>query len=216
MKLHAQLLVLATLALSGAAFGQTFNSAEQVHYFANLVVGDGIINITQDGSTASVASKSDSICVNVYAFDPAEELVACCACSLTPNALQSLSVKTDLISNVLTPATPTSVTVTLIATDNPVVSGTTGSGTISSCNAANTLTASGAGSLATSMIAWGTTIHPNPQGSYDNVETQFANATFNATEAARIEGLCGFIQTDASGYGICKSCIPGGLGAAHE
>ena len=50
-----------------------------------------------------------NICVNVYTFDPAEEEIACCACLVTPNGLNSLSAVSDLTSNPLTPAIPTSI-----------------------------------------------------------------------------------------------------------
>ena len=50
-----------------------------------------------------------------YVFDPQEEEIGCCACLVTPNGLNSLSVKSDLISNNLTPAVPTSVVIKLVA-----------------------------------------------------------------------------------------------------
>jgi hypothetical protein len=57
------------------------------------------------------------ICANVYVFDDAQELIACCACPLTPNHLQTLSVKGDQTSNTLTPRIPLDVTVALLATE---------------------------------------------------------------------------------------------------
>jgi len=56
-----------------------------------------------------------NLCANVYTFDPAEEMVSCCACLVTPNALVSLSAKNDLINNVLTPAIPTSIVIKLLS-----------------------------------------------------------------------------------------------------
>lgn len=50
------------------------------------------------------------ICANVYVLADDQQLIACCACPLTPNHLQTLSVKNDLVSNTLTPGIPTDVT----------------------------------------------------------------------------------------------------------
>lgn len=169
----------------------------QLRYVANLIAGDSYVNLTNDGSSGG------NICVNVYAFDPAEELVSCCSCNLTPNSLQSLSVKTDLLSNTLTPATPTSVTVELVPTPNPA-------GTVANCNAA-------AGStLAPGLQAWATTIHAAPQGTYGTTETPFSSATLSVVELNRMTEFCGFAQSNGSGYGICKSCQAGGLGGAKQ
>lgn len=181
------------------------SSAFQVHHFVNLNVGDSYVNITNDGSSGG------NICVNVYAFDPSEELVSCCACNLTPNALQSLSLRTDLLSNTLTPATPTSVTVKILAAANP--SGTAPAGTLAACDA-STVTATT--NFATGQEAWGATIHATPQGTYRTTETEFSNATLSAAELQQIAGVCGFAETNGSGYGICKSCQPGGLGATKQ
>jgi hypothetical protein len=143
----------------------------------------------------------------VYTFDPAEELVSCCSCLVTPNALNSLSAKNDLISNVLTPATPTSVTVKLLAALP----------TAGSCNAATP------GTTTTAMHAWATTLHANTSTiptSYGLTETEFSTAyldtSSNGAEYKRITQFCAFIQANASGFGICKSCRVGGLGAARQ
>jgi hypothetical protein len=158
--------------------------AFQVRYAANLNIGDSVINITN--------SDGGSIGVNVYVFDPSEELISCCTCLLTPNALQSLSVKNSLISNTLIPVTPTAVVIKLVA----CVPGT--------------------GALASGLVAWGTTLHavPTPAAAYGVTETRFTNGTLSAAELTRITSTCGFAQTDGSGFGICKGCAAGGLGAA--
>jgi hypothetical protein len=201
-------LSLAALAFATVALAQnpiTADSPFQVRYASNLNIGDSVINITNTG-----AASGNNICVNVYTFSPDEQEVSCCACVVTPNALQSLSVKNDLISNTLTPAVPTSVVVKLLATTGP-------------CNAATA--GSSASPITPGLAAWGTTLH---QGAVVDgageaavaavrvTETAFTPSTLSATELTRITSLCGFIQSNGSGFGICRSCRLGGLGAVAQ
>src|SRR6202030_3842230 len=86
----------------------------QLRYLANLNIGDSYVNLTNAG-TLSGFDPAGRICVNVYTFDPAEEMISCCACPVTPNGLNSLSVRNDLIGNTLTPGKPTSVIIKLLA-----------------------------------------------------------------------------------------------------
>ena len=118
--------------------------AFQVRYASHLEAGDSFVNIVNTGvmMDANAITSSGNICVNVYTFDPAEELIACCACLATPNSLNSLSVRGDLISNTLTRGAPTSVVIKLLAS-------TPSSGF---CNA-STPTAT---TLVPGMRAWGT------------------------------------------------------------
>src|SRR5450755_3011438 len=158
-------LALATLACSTVAFSQnpvTADSPFQVRYASNLNIGDSVVNITNTGASGGGAS----ICANVYTFDPAEELISCCTCAVTPNGLQSLSVIRSLIANPLTPAIPTSVVIKIVST----------SGT---CNAGV------ASTLATGLAAWGTTLHLNTSTaapSYYGVETAFTPSSLSAFE----------------------------------
>ena len=193
MHLRMQL-ILATLALSGVAFADdTF----QVRYASNLNIGDSVINITNTGATVA-AGVSQNLCVNMYTFDPAEELISCCSCSVTPNALQSLSVLKSLISNTLTPAIPNSVVIKIVASTglcNPSV----------------------INNFAHGALAWGTTLHQNTSTAtptYAMTEGPFQFADLSAPELMHITSTCGFIQSDGGGYGICKGCAAGGLGAA--
>jgi hypothetical protein len=183
--------------LSAAAFAQnpiTADAPFQVRYAANLNIGDSVVNITNTGAAGG------NICVNIYTFAPDEQEISCCSCNVTPDGLASFSVKNSLISNTLTGVIPNAVVIKMI--------GTTGS-----CNAAT------ATNLATGLAAWGTTIHAlpvtpgSPATTYGVTETAFTPATLSQAELTRITSLCGFIQIEGSGFGICAGCSAGGLGA---
>src|SRR5277367_6209019 len=131
-------LALAALAFSTVAFADdTF----QIKYAANLNVGDSFVNFTNSGATVA-NGVSQNLCINLYTFDPQEELISCCTCSVTPNGLVSLSVVKSLISNPLTPAIPTAVVIKALATTG-------------ACNASAPVTP------LHGLLAWGATLHQN-------------------------------------------------------
>src|SRR5689334_4183313 len=199
------LLAVAIVACASVAFAQAIPGvpadAFEVRYASNLNIGDSVINITNAGTT-NIAGALTNICANVYTFSPDEQLVSCCSCTVTPNALVSLSANSDLVSNTLTPAHPTSIVVKIAYT----------AGT--ACNAANVPVAN----LAAGLRAWGTTLHAAPTSpvTYQVTETEFSKAGLSAGELARITSFCGFIQANGSGFGICRSCRLGGLGAVAQ
>ena len=207
------------LLFSAAAFADGVISANdavfQVRYASNLAVGDSVINITNDG-TAALPNPGGNLCVNVYTFSPDEQLISCCSCVVTPNALISLSARNDLISNTLTPGVPTSIVIKLVSSSNYP-----NQTTAAYCNA-STVTAGPGTNLTRGMRAWGTTIHAlpvtsgTPATTYGVTETAFTNAALSEAELTRITTLCGFIQTNGSGFGICKSCRLGGLGDVQK
>jgi hypothetical protein len=185
-----------------------------VRYAANLNIGESYIDITNTGANGAPAlgpgfgdSNAFSICANVYAFDPGEEMISCCSCLVTPDETVNLGVNRDLTAKTLTGAPVTSVTVKLLGSF-PVA--TTG------CTNAAALAASGAdGNLIhAGMTAWGTTIHAAPKaGKYAVTATRFTPAALSAGELASITGRCAGIIGNGSGYGICTSCRSGSLGA---
>jgi hypothetical protein len=222
MSLHSlRNALLATFALSMAAFAQrnvTVDAPYQVRYASNLNVGDSVINITNSGArgaglaAGTSASTTGAICVNVYAFSPDEQMISCCSCPVTPNGLVSLSSRQDLISNTLTPAVPTSIVVKLYAT--VPVGG--------SCNGS----AANPGQATSGMLAWGTTVHAGAAAGSAAVVTETAfspaslsrgteDGTVGIGELARLTSLCTFINANGSGFGICRSCRLGGLGAGR-
>jgi hypothetical protein len=186
----------------------------QVRYASNLSIGDSVVNITNSGASSTVGYpvQNGNLCANVYTYSPDEQLVSCCSCYVTPNALMSLSTKLDLISNTLTPLVPSSVVIKVVGTK---------ASSSSNCNA-STVGQPGGSELATGLAAWGTTLHLLPavgstaSGTYALTETAFTPGTLSSAELFRMTALCGFIQANGSGYGICKSCRVGGLGAAKK
>lgn len=213
--LHIRTLLFATI-FSVAAFAQnpiTADGPYKVKYASNLNIGDSVINITNTGAngaglgSGTTASVTGAICANVYVYNADEEIVSCCSCPVTPNGLVSLSAKSDLISNPLTPATPTSIVIKLLAT---VPAG-------GSCT--NSALLAGTPVLANGLVAWGTTLHSNTSaaaGTYAVTETGFTSATLSAGELARLAYGCGVVANVGSGFGVCNSCRLGGLGSTKE
>jgi hypothetical protein len=226
-------LVLAILALSMLAFGQVnpgiYVDAYQINYAANLNIGDSSVILTNTGEQgaffgATPTPTQGNICVNVYTFDAQEEEISCCACLVTPNGLNSLSVKSDLISNTLTPAVPNSIVVKLVASQP----GTTGAGAYTACSATTPIAAlaavpyggppaSATGSIATGMRAWMNTLEGNGSpGTYNVVHGAFLPSYLFAPELGALTGVCNFNQSNGTGFGICNSCRTGALGGAKN
>ena len=92
MHLRILVLALATMVVSSVAFAQAVPGpadAFQISYASNLNIGDSVVNLTNAG-TVNGADPAGEICANVYTFDPAEELISCCTCLVTPNGLDSI------------------------------------------------------------------------------------------------------------------------------
>jgi hypothetical protein len=216
--MHLTKLCFAIIALSMVAVAQnpiTADSPFQVKYASNLNHGESYINITNTGANGAplngpgFGGAAGNICVNAYAFSPDEQLISCCSCLVTPNGLVNLGVNRDLTTNTLTGVEPTSVVVKLVAT----LAGGTGTGT--SCTNSAALAGSTANPIAPAgLAAWGTSLHPTPtSGAWATTETAFTPATLSTGELASITNRCTNIIGNGSGFGICRSCRQGGLGA---
>lgn len=216
--MHVRHVFLALLALAMVASAQqaTLDGSFQVRYAANLPVGESFINITNTGANGApllgpgFGPQVGNICVNVYTFSPDEQMISCCSCLVTPNGLVNLGVNRDLTSKTLTGVIPSSVVIKLLAT----LAGTDGTGTSCDGTAARVRFLT----RVNGMLAWGTTNHVNPSGVYSVTETPFSPATLSTgenSELASLGGRCASMMGNGSGYGICKSCQVGALGAAR-
>ena len=194
----------AVAVLIAAAIPAFAQDSYQVNYAANFKAGDSIINLTNAGSIDGTDPAGD-ICANVYVMAQDQQEISCCTCLLTPNHLRTLSALQDLISNTLTPGTPTGITVALLATAAPTAPG-------ASCNAATVTLPD----LVPGLRAWRTTPHAAPGGGFSITESAFLPATLSAGEFNKLTSYCSFIQKNGSGFGRCKSCMDGAAGAAKH
>lgn len=185
-----------------------------INYASNLTSGPSAVDLTNTGANGAslngpgFGGAVGNICMNVYAFSPDEQLVSCCSCLLTPNALAALSVNADLVSNTLTGVRPNSVVVKIVPTGaGAAFTGTscTNSAALAGQNAANPLLASGG-------LAYGTTVHAQGTG-FAVTENRYIQSTLSAQELASITNRCANIIGNGSTFGICRSCQSGGLGA---
>jgi hypothetical protein len=227
--MNIRFFAIAALVSGVAVFGQTVptppavnpyaaalasDAAFQVRFASNLSIGDSVVNFSNSGASSTNANTTNApfaqngeICANVYAYSPDEQLVSCCSCNVTPNALNSLSARNDLASNTLTPIVPSALVIKVLATPG---------GTACTASTA-AIAGTAAAPLVPGLLAWGTTIHALPTaGAYGVVETAFATPQLSEAERTRMTQLCAFIRANGSGYGICKSCKVGGLGAATK
>jgi hypothetical protein len=221
---HRFLCMVAFALMSAAAFGQappgladptTNDTGFKVRYASNLAIGDSVVNMTNTGASSTSdglltgGAQNGNLCASVYTYSPDEQLVSCCSCNVTPNGLNSLSVRGDLTSNTLTPIVPSAVVIKILAT-SPVTCSNTTAASIRLADLP----------LRKGLVVWGTTIHALPLSGgaqqYGVVETEFNTAEPSEAEVTRMTQLCSFIRANGSGYGICKSCAIGGLGASKK
>jgi len=199
-----------------AAFAQNPTTADalfQVGYAVNLNQGESFIDIVNTGASGAPSqgpggAAAGNICANLYTFSPTQQLISCCSCLVSPNAVINLGVNRDLIVNQNVPTITTSVTIKLVAT----LAGTGGTGTDCTGNAA--FAGAPAFPLALAgLAAFGTTLHqqPAPGGeiTYAAKEARFTPATLSNSELSSITNQCYFIQSNLGSSGICSFCSPG-------
>ena len=183
-------------------------TAYKVGFAGNLNAGDSFVNLSNDGTQGGFdPNPAASLCANVYVFDPEEEEIACCSCLVTPDGLNALSAKSDLINNTLTSSIPGSIVIKLVS--STPTSSTTGALTV--CNPAATLIPAGG------LLAWGTTLEPaGTAGTYGVVNVPFINGNLSPSELTSLTEVCAFNQSNGSGFAICGSCTLGALGGAKK
>ncbi len=156
-----------------------------VDYFSNANTpgaADGTVRISNPGITGG------NLCADIFVFDANEELSECCSCSLTPDALLTLSVNTDL-------------------TGNPVTGGLLSTGVITIIPAA---TIGGVCPLPTTMTptpaldAWATHIQSG-EGGFVVTDGNSQATEVSAQNLSALKAQCANIKLVGSGHGVCAN-----------
>jgi hypothetical protein len=187
--------MLAAVMLSTIAAAQYTNDVYWVSYFNNRnnpTGADQFIYIVNPGFTGTpLSSNEGTLCANIYVFDAVQELVECCACPITANALLALSVDNSLTANPLTSVAPASGVIKLVST---LPNGT-------SCDPTK------AGQLSPDFRAWATHLQQPTSGNYVTTEAPFLAAPLATGGTSVEEGFlpqaCLFAQYLGTSKAVC-------------
>ncbi|MGA9529936.1 MAG: Ig-like domain-containing protein [Terriglobales bacterium] len=153
---------------------------------------DGTVYLTNPGVTAG-SSAAGKLCAMIYVFDQNQEMNECCGCSVSDSGFRALSLLHDLTSDPLTGIPPAAGAILMVPSNiqqNPQCS-------------ASSLSPNGV------ILGWETNVQGVPSGSPQITETSFSSASLSSATAANLAAMCGFIQSQGGGQGIC-TCGKGG------
>jgi len=138
-----------------------------------------------------LSSGEGTLCANIYVFDAVQELVECCACPITANALLALSVNNSLTANPLTSVAPAAGVIKLVST---LPTGT-------SCDPTKP------GMLSPDFRAWATHLQQPTSGTFVTTEAPFLAAPLATGDTSVEEGFlpqaCTFAQYMGSSKAVC-------------
>ena len=175
-----------------------YSDVLKVNYFsdAHSVNGtpEGKVRILNPGlfeAGTGLFPRPGNLCALIYVFDQTQQLLECCGCALTPNAVLELDVDNDLTDNSLTGGNIFNGGIKIVSHPVPA------SG---SCNATSI------SNPQPTLRAWIT----HPQAVNDSLtEAEFSDSRLSESEVRRLQSRCRFIVQNASGHGLC-TCGNGG------
>jgi hypothetical protein len=160
----------------------TVKPVEEIAYFTNgKAAGETTVRITNPGITGQ------TLCAMIYVFAQDQQMTECCGCVISKNALRTLSLKKDLISNPLTGIRPDDGSIILVGADyasNPT------------CDAAS-FTPSG------KAVAWSTHLQSVQGNSSAVTEDTFSSGILGDAQSAALQVECGFVHELGGSQGTC-------------
>jgi len=193
------LVLLATMMLSMIAAAQSdpgyTNDVYWLSYFNNRnnpTGADQFIYIINPGYIGTPLSSGEgTLCANIYVFDAVQEMVECCACPITANALLALSVDNSLTANPLTSVAPASGVIKLVSTKPDATS----------CDPTKP------GTLSPDLRAWATHLQQPTSGTFVTTEAPFLPAPLATGGTSVEEGFlpqaCTFAQYLGTSKAVC-------------
>jgi hypothetical protein len=154
-----------------------------VNYFENANTGgypDGTVHLINTDATGA------NVCANIYVFHPDQEMAECCACTITPDGLTTLSINSNLTSNPLTGGVLVGGGVIKIVS------------TAAPCNDTKLAPAG-------QIDAWGTHVLTTTL----TTETEFTSSALSPAEITALDAGCAAINLEGSGFGICSCGVTG-------
>jgi len=168
--------------------------------------GDNIIRLINPNGSPSPAAGGGTevpVCANIYVFDDDQEMDACCSCPITSAGLLTISVKSDLTSNLVIQGNPDEGkqgALAIVATAQPAGAS---AGTFGPCNPENfgavgtdNLLGSITHNSAVANNVGGSTTGLTEIGLFDDAGGDQVNLTYLQAECAVLTG-------NASGAGVC-------------
>jgi len=182
------------------------------------------INVGTFGTLlTSIGTGQGDICGNVYVFDNNQEMVACCACRLTPNELSSAAVGAQLTNHALTGTAPVAGVVKIAFTLPASYNGPTGcraetavlGGAVVDGNVDSLIDTVQIAANAEFAAVFGTHLQAEPPASTTSLfvtETEKLPQFLSSYEAQFLPNACSFVRYLGSGTPGTCSCTAG-LGA---
>jgi len=175
--------------VSGAAFAQVMTT----NYYANNTstgAPQGTLRITNhDGDPGD-------LCAMIYVFDAAQELTACCGCRVTPNGLQTINVRTQLLVDTLTRVTPNTGVIQILSGNpngsNPIKNHNNDS----ACDPTNV-------TLNDELESWVTHVQNKVGTAFPITETESDEEELSQDEFGNLQGDCAGAIKLGSGFGRC-------------
>jgi len=166
------------------------------NYYANNTTSgapQGTLRITNEGQDNPLGDR----CALIYVFDAQQELTACCGCRVTPNGLQTINVRTQLLVDTLTRVTPNTGVIQIVAAT------TNGSNPIKNHNNDPSCDPTTAMNVTNEVDAWVTHVQNKVGTAFPITETQSIEEELSTDELANLTGDCAGAIKLGSGFGRC-------------